>query len=263
MKDGELAELDEERWAGLPSYTVVDPYYKPPPRGEDLPYDDGEPLESEWHRDAMNLLIDSVKSNWRDRRDFYVGGNMFVYYSLNQKMNIDFRRPDFFVVLGADRDPPRKSWVMWEEGGRSPNLVIELVSESTADIDYGIKKEIYQTNWKTAEYYCFDPKGPTIRGWRLTTTGYEPIEAEGDRYWSNTLKMFLGPWKGRYADTAGVWPRFFDRRGRLVKTFSETAEGIAEAAVSRAEAEQRRAEAAEAEVAALKKKLAAAKRKKS
>lgn len=43
---------------------------KPPPRGVDLPCDDGEPLETQRHRDQMNLLIDSLGDAWRDRDDF-------------------------------------------------------------------------------------------------------------------------------------------------------------------------------------------------
>jgi hypothetical protein len=44
--------------------------------------DDGEPMESAWHRSQMNLLIEVIRYHWRDRTDYYVGGNMFIYYSL-------------------------------------------------------------------------------------------------------------------------------------------------------------------------------------
>lgn len=46
--------------------------------------DDGEPLESNWHRAEINLLIESLRHQWRDRTDFYTGVNMFIYYSLEQ-----------------------------------------------------------------------------------------------------------------------------------------------------------------------------------
>ena len=48
----------------------------------DLPYDDGEPLESNWHRLQINLLGDALHQHWSERTDFFAGGNMFVYYSL-------------------------------------------------------------------------------------------------------------------------------------------------------------------------------------
>jgi hypothetical protein len=49
------------------------------------------------------------------RQDVYVGGNMFVYFSLDQVRHEDFREPDFFVVLGVPRRE-RKSRVVWQEG---------------------------------------------------------------------------------------------------------------------------------------------------
>jgi len=68
----------------------------------DLIFDDGEPLESNRHRTAMNALIRSLHEAWAHRNDFFVGGNMFIYYSNRQIRNEDFRGPDFFVVLGVD-----------------------------------------------------------------------------------------------------------------------------------------------------------------
>lgn len=74
-----------------------------PPIQADLPYDDGKPMESERHKLQVELLIDALIP-WLDQRaDGYIGGNMFVYYSLAQVRNQDFRGPDFFAVLGVDR----------------------------------------------------------------------------------------------------------------------------------------------------------------
>src|SRR5829696_5118499 len=46
-----------------------------------LPDNDGEPLESPWHFNAIALLKDTLAWHWRDRDDYFVGGNMFVYYN--------------------------------------------------------------------------------------------------------------------------------------------------------------------------------------
>ena len=41
----------------------------------DLPETDGESLESDWHRLAINLLLDVIWYHFRDRRDFFrIGG---------------------------------------------------------------------------------------------------------------------------------------------------------------------------------------------
>ena len=66
----------------------------------ELPTEDGEPLESGWHRSEINLLIESLRHHWRGRTDFYCGGNMFLYFSEKQARNLDYRGPDFFLVNG-------------------------------------------------------------------------------------------------------------------------------------------------------------------
>lgn len=81
--------------------TVLDPQtetelnWEAPSPPTDLIFDDGEPLESNRHRVAMNVLIRSAQQFLLPRPDSFVGGNMFVYYSRQQAMNRDFRGPDF------------------------------------------------------------------------------------------------------------------------------------------------------------------------
>lgn len=60
-------------------------------------------MESARHRQQMSLLVDSLEDSWRERDDFYVGGNMFLYFSAAQVRNNDFRGPDVFVVLNTTR----------------------------------------------------------------------------------------------------------------------------------------------------------------
>lgn len=105
---------------------------------------DEPPLESELHLRQILLLIQSLEWLWRregstDYRDFYAFGNLTIYYSPRQRKSENFRGPDFFVVLGAD-PKPRKSWVVWEEDGKYPNVIVELLSDSTAQVDRGFKK---------------------------------------------------------------------------------------------------------------------------
>ncbi len=68
---------------------VVERYILPDFPTLDLPAEDGMPLESDWHRGQMNLLIESVVYRWRARQDFFTGGNMLIYYSLQQARNRD------------------------------------------------------------------------------------------------------------------------------------------------------------------------------
>ena len=119
-------------------------------------YSDEPPLESDLHRDQINLLIRLLRWAWQERQDFYVSGNTTVYYSPDQVKSRDFRGPDFFVVLGAEKSP-RKSWVVWQEGGVYPHVIIELLSSSTARVDRELKKELYQNIFRTPDYFWFDP----------------------------------------------------------------------------------------------------------
>jgi hypothetical protein len=75
---------------------------------ERLLEEDGVPLETDWHRLEMNLLIEVVTNYWRDREDYYVGGNMFIYYNEEHARNADCRGPDFFwceILTSAHRAP--------------------------------------------------------------------------------------------------------------------------------------------------------------
>ena len=72
----------------------------------------------------------------------------------------DFKGPDVFVVLDTVRKD-RKSWVVWEEEGRTPDVVIELLSESTEKADRGLKMRVYAKLLKVADktIYTMAQKG--------------------------------------------------------------------------------------------------------
>jgi len=213
---------------------------------EELPYDDGEPLETVWHREAMNQLIEVIEMNWDGRKDFYVSGNMFVHFSKKQVFNKDFRGPDVFVVTDTDHDRDRLSWVMWEENWKLPNLIIELVSSSTAKIDRVVKKKLYAETMKVDEYFCIDPDG-RIEGWRLINSMYEPIPLVEGRIFSETLGAFIGWWECSYQNRIPhEYPRLFDLNGKLVPRFDERERELAEYQSARADEQEAKAKQQEA-----------------
>lgn len=91
----------------------------------------------------LALLVSCLEWLWRDRDDFFIGANLTVYFSRQQLKNREFRGPDFFLVKPVTPEP-RPFWVIWEEDGRYPNLIIELLSNLTASADRGLKKDLYQ-----------------------------------------------------------------------------------------------------------------------
>jgi Uma2 family endonuclease len=187
-----------------------------------LIFDDGEPLETNRHRIAMNVLIRSIQQAFADRSDFFAGGNMFVYYSQDQAMNRDFRGPDVFVALDVEGCRERQGWVVWEENGHYPDVIVELLSPSTAAVDRGVKKNLYERIFKTANYFCFDPFNPgSLEGWHLVGRTYQPLQL-GDCgwLWCETLGLWLGLWEGaidREPPTGTcLWLRFYDQQGNLI-----------------------------------------------
>ena len=66
--------------------------------------------------------------------------------------NKEFRGPDFFAVLNIDGRTDRQGWVVWEENGRYPDVIVELMSPSMARIDKGIKEDIYGEVFRTPDY---------------------------------------------------------------------------------------------------------------
>lgn len=226
-----------------------------------LIFDDGEPLESNRHRIAMNTLIHSIIQHFAQKNDYFVGGNMFIYYSSEQVRNKDFRGPDFFVVFDVDGTKDRQGWVVWEENGRYPDVIIELMSPTTASIDMGIKKDIYEQIFHTSDYFVFNPFKPdSLRGWHLNSNRtYQPIAPNSEGWlWSERLGLWLGIWEGKILNVTTNWLRFYDSQENLVLLPEEAAEAKANAAEAKANAAQTEAEAAQAKANAAEAKANAA-----
>ena len=244
---------------------------RPPPSSAELVYDDGEPMESARHVSQMTLLIDSLRFGWRHRSDFYVAGNMFLYFSEAQTRRNDFRGPDVFVVMGTTPHE-RKAWVVWEEDGRGPDVVIELLSESTEHVDRGEKMRIYAQSLRVGEYFLFDPFSEVLEGYDLDALRGRYVPKKPDsagRLRSERMGVFLGKARGTYHGIDTNWLRWMDDAGHPIplpieEAAAQTERANAEAERANAEAERANAEAEranaeaervrllEAEIAALK-----------
>ena len=170
------------------------------------------------------LLLNCLQWIWKDRNDYFAAGNLTVYYSPRKRKDEIFRGPDFFVAL--DTNPhPRKSWMVWEEDGKYPNVIVELLSDSTAEVDRTLKKQLYAETFRTPEYFWFDPDSQEFEGFALVRGDYQPIErTEQGWIWSEQLALHLG--------LHGEQLRFFEEDGTLVPTLQEAAILAQEAAVA-------------------------------
>ena len=172
-------------------------------------------MESSLHYAQLALLVSCLEWLWRDRSDFFIGANLTVYFSRQQLKNRDFRGPDFFLVRQTQKHP-RRSWVVWEEDGKYPDLIIELLSDATAKVDRSLKKDLYQSRFHSHEYFWFSPETLEFAGFRLVGRTYEAIDpCAAGRLWSEELELYLGVQDRRL--------RYFDAQGQLVLAPEEDA----------------------------------------
>jgi Uma2 family endonuclease len=156
------------------------------------PTSDGKPMaETDWHRDLMNALIQTLAAYYAAEPTVYVSGNLLVYYKPgNRRRHVS---PDVFVVKGVAKHQ-RPNYLIWEEG-KGPEVVVELTSQSTRDDDVEDKFELYQDTLRVPEYFLFDPLGeylqPPLRGYRLRRGRYDTITPVNGRLPSKVLGLHL------------------------------------------------------------------------
>lgn len=191
-------------------------------------------METERHRKQMDLLLAQIEDAWRDRQDFYVAGNMALYFSETQALKNDFRAPDFFLVLDVERHE-RKRWVVWEEDGRAPDLVVELTSASTENIDRGVKMNVYARVLRVPIYAIYDPFSARLDVYALDVAKRQYVQLppnERGWVWCAPVDMYLGVVEGTWRGIYAPWLRWIDRDGRPLEHERERADR-AEAEVSR------------------------------
>jgi Uma2 family endonuclease len=117
----ETMASEQERVATLDDLLIAERELLHKYQLQDLPEEDGVPLETYYHRLQIGLLHELTYQLFKDRTDFYCGGNMFLYYDLEQAEGViqfvqgqrpsaPYKGPDFFVVLGeVDGTKKRKT----------------------------------------------------------------------------------------------------------------------------------------------------------
>jgi len=154
------------------------------------PESNGEPMaETDTHRKQMVYLIEALDDYFRDDPQVYVAGNLFLYYEEGDPRQVV--APDAFVVKGAPKGD-RRTYNLWEEGDKGPQVVFEVSSRSTRKEDLGPKKGTYEM-LGVREYFLFDPLReylePPLVGYWLEESGYR--RAAGERLVSEVLGLEL------------------------------------------------------------------------
>jgi Uma2 family endonuclease len=199
----------------------------------------------------MIVLIESLEHAWQGRDDFYVGGNMFLYFSETQARHNDFHGPDVFVVMNTDRRE-RRAWVVWEENGQVPDVIIELLSDKTEHVDRGEKMRVY-ARLKVGEYFLFDPFSTVLDGYELDVLhGRYTKKLPNERGWlrCERLGLYLAAISSSLWKVEAPWLRWIDDQRSMLPMPSESAHAEAQ----RANAEAQRANRLAAELEALKRR---------
>ncbi len=93
-------------------------------------------------------------------------------------------------------------------------MIVEILSDSTANIDRNKKKILYQNTFRTPNYFWFDPESLELQGFRLIAGQYQAIAANENGYlWSEQLELYLGIFDRKL--------RYFTVDGQLVPTPQE------------------------------------------
>jgi len=156
------------------------------------PDTDGEPMaESDHQRDFLTYLVEALKNHFQPQAEVYVSGNLLIYYEEgNPKRSV---APDVFVVFGVPNHN-RNIYQTWREG-KGPDVVIEITSHTTRQVDEKTKPTLYQ-KLGVREYFQYDPQGhylkPALRGRHLNDEGnYEPMNLirglDGSAWLTSTL----------------------------------------------------------------------------
>jgi len=205
-------------------------------------------------KDINRLLMEyaefAMKWKFRDDPSVYVSANLFVYYQQRPRKRVS---PDGFIVRGVGNHL-RDVYVIWEEGGRAPEVVFEFVARASYRMDPEVKKEIYE-QIGVLEYYVFDPKArymrPPFRAFRLHGGRFEEVPIIDGEITSPILGLRMR------AD--GQWLRFHDAAsGEYIPPPIEALEAAGrqlKAEGERARAEAERARALEEEVERLRRQL--------
>ena len=170
------------------------------------PETDGMPLpDGETQAPVYRRVVGTIQVHFRDVPGVRVNGNTFIYYvEGNPRRSVS---PDCYVVFGLSEEAERSlslegnnTYLLWEVG-KAPDFVLEIGSESTANVDTGRKRDLY-AELGVREYWRYDPTGgefygEPLVGERLADGEYLPLamrHESGGRVWGHSDTLNLDLW---------------------------------------------------------------------
>ena len=226
---------------------------KPLPTMYDLPSEDPEEpgVPDQFHTSQPNLLSETFFPPEHAADQIMIGCDLNLYYDIDNHGN--YKRPDWYAVLGVDNSEMRLSYVMWIEQV-APAIIVELLSPGTEDEDLGrthrkdnrppTKWDVYETYLAVPYYVVFSRYTNELRGFELIDQTYVEMIPVDNRLWFKKLQLGLGLWNGTWDGYKRLWLRWYNIGNNWIPTRTEKAEQEKKKAVQadlRAEQEKKKA----------------------
>ena len=144
--------------------TVATPAPEPPPIAverpeEEYPDTDGKPMaDNSWQATTMHYAGPVLAIHFKGRG--FVATDLLVYYREGHRRARV--APDVMVVLGVDGSH-RRNYRIWAEGGRVPDFVLEVVSDSKQEREAMEKRTLY-AELGVREYFRYAPLSRRMAG---------------------------------------------------------------------------------------------------
>jgi Uma2 family endonuclease len=181
------------------------------PTAEELPDSDDTPVDNELQELAPTLLKAVLAYLWKDRTDWFFGIDMGIYYNPDEPPIV----PDGFLSLGVESvksENLRSSYVLWEEQGILPQLVLEVVSKKYRR-EYSGKKDFYE-QLGILYYVVYNPlrrRKPSLEVYKLIQGHYLPVI--GNPVWLPELGLGIGKERQIYQGREREWMFWYDQEG--------------------------------------------------
>jgi Uma2 family endonuclease len=209
--------------------------YQDLPTSDELPCSDDVPVDNEDQNLLPNYLLFLLQVIWQDRYDWYFGADMAIYHTTGVSPKVPVV-PDGFLSIGVPRRKPgnksRKSYVVWEEDGIVPILVLEMVSWTPGG-EYDDKLRIYQ-QLGVLYYVIYNPEY-WQRDRHQPFEVYKLIEGDyelqiGEPYWMPEVGLGMGRSVGKMGGLEREMLSWFNEQGDRYLSAEEQTEQFQQAA---------------------------------
>jgi Uma2 family endonuclease len=188
------------------------------PTAHELPDSDDTPVDNELQIPVAGVLRAILTLLWAQRQDWFFGINMGIYADTENPSTAIV--PDGFLCLDVPRFRPeygsrgRPSYVLWEEDGIVPYLVLEVVSETYGG-EYDTKLQKYES-LEVAYYVVYDPEGfqkrhEHLEVYCLVDGRYELVI--GEPVWLSEIGLGIGRSLGTVDGWSREWLYWFSEDG--------------------------------------------------